>query len=55
MNSRKKIIIIAPNTDATDVGESRSNYYWTKGISQHHDVTLLTYYKRSRGIPIHLC
>ncbi len=39
---RSKILLVAPYIDRNDVGESRSNYHWVKGISEHTDVTLLS-------------
>lgn len=42
------VLLIAPCCDKTDVGESRSTWQWVKGLSEHHQVTLLTYHKRNR-------
>lgn len=37
-----KILLVAPYIDHNDVGESRSNYHWVKGISANAEVTLLS-------------
>lgn len=41
-----RVLLIAPACDGTDVGESWVAHQWARGLSRHHDVTLLTYHKR---------
>ena len=43
-----KLLLIAPTCDGQDVGEAWSAYQWVRGLSQRHDVTLLTYHKRTK-------
>lgn len=43
---RHNLLLIAPTCDGTDVGESFSSFQWVLGLSQRHDVTVLTYSKR---------
>ncbi len=45
---RLRVLLMAPCADGTDVGEAWSSYQWAKRLSERHDVTLLTYRKRSR-------
>ncbi len=42
-----KVLLIAPTCDGEDVGEAWVAYQWAHGLAQRHDVTLLTYNKRS--------
>jgi glycosyltransferase involved in cell wall biosynthesis len=46
--SRRRILIIGPCCDGTDVGEAWSTYQWVKRLAQRHSVTLLTYSKCGR-------
>lgn len=39
---RLRVLALAPACDNTDVGEAWCAYQWVKGLSEHHDVTLLT-------------
>jgi glycosyltransferase involved in cell wall biosynthesis len=43
----RKLLLIAPTCDGQDVGEAWVAHQWAKGLGRHHDVTLLTYHKRS--------
>ncbi len=43
-----RILLIAPACDGTDVGESWVAHQWAAGLSRRHDVTVLSYRKRSR-------
>jgi len=43
-----RILLIGPTCDGTDVGEAWSTYQWVRGLSERHNVTLLTYRKRNR-------
>jgi len=45
---RLKVLILASTCDGTDVGEAWSTYQWVSRLSQQHDITLLTYRRRSR-------
>jgi len=42
----KKILMIAPACDGQDVGEAWVAFQWAARLSQSHDLTLLTTYKR---------
>ena len=42
------MVIVGPCADPTDVGEALSTWRWTHGLSEHVDVTLLTYVKSGR-------
>jgi glycosyltransferase involved in cell wall biosynthesis len=46
--TRPSVVIIGPCADPTDVGEALSTWRWTRGLSEHADVTLLTYVKSGR-------
>lgn len=46
--AKPRVLVIGPNCDGTDVGESWSTYQWVQGLAADHDVTLLTYRKRNR-------
>ena len=41
-----KLLMIAPASDGEDVGEAWVGYQWAKRLSERHDLTLLTTYKR---------
>lgn len=41
-----RILLIAPYYDKNVAGESWSTYKWVQGISQNHDVTVLTTHKK---------
>ncbi len=43
-----RVLLVAPTADPTDVGESWVAYQWAQRLGRCHDVTLLTYRKRSR-------
>ena len=45
---RRRLLLIAPTVDGTDVGEAWVAFQWVKRLSERHDVTLLTYTKRGR-------
>ena len=45
---RLRAVIIGPCADPTDVGEARSTWHWIHGLSEHVDLTLLTYVKSGR-------
>jgi glycosyltransferase involved in cell wall biosynthesis len=45
----KKILIIAPYADGTDVGEAWSTFQWIKGLSESFEVTVLSAYRRKRS------
>lgn len=45
-----KLLLIAPTCDGNDVGEAWMAYQWVKYLRDRHDVTLLTYHKRT-GTP----
>jgi len=44
---RHKVLLIAPTVDGEDVGESWVAYQWAKHLRDHHELTLLTYNKRT--------
>jgi glycosyltransferase involved in cell wall biosynthesis len=46
-----KLLLIAPTSDRTDVGEAWVSYQWVSRLARRHDVTVLTYYKRGRTPP----
>ncbi len=48
MRSRLRVLLLAPECDGTDVGESCSWFHWVRGIARHCDVTLLTQARRNR-------
>lgn len=41
-----KVLLVAPTCNGEDVGEAWVAFQWAKRLSQRHDVTLLTYFKR---------
>ena len=41
-----KLLLIAPTCDGDDIGEAWVAYQWARLLSDRHEVTLLTYYKR---------
>jgi glycosyltransferase involved in cell wall biosynthesis len=41
-----KVLLIAPTCNAEDVGEAWVAHQWAHGLSERHEVTLLTYHKR---------
>ena len=43
-----RVLLVAPTADPTDVGEAWVAYQWAAHLGRRHDVTLLTYRKRSR-------
>lgn len=43
-----KVLMVAPTVDGTDVGEAWVAHQWASNLSQHVDLTLLTYRKRGR-------
>lgn len=43
--------MVAPGCDNEDVGESWVAHQWVRRVSERHQVTLLTYYKRGRTPP----
>ncbi len=43
-----RILLVAPTCDGDDVGEAWVAYQWARGLSERHQVTLLTYHKRGR-------
>ncbi len=43
-----RLLLVAPTADPTDVGEAWVAYQWAAHLGSRHDVTLLTYRKRSR-------
>ncbi|WP_134765941.1 glycosyltransferase family 4 protein [Nocardioides sp. 1609] len=43
-----RVLLVAPTTDPTDVGEAWVAAQWAERLGHRHDVTLLTYRKRSR-------
>ncbi len=46
--TRRRLLLIAPTADRTDVGEAWSTYQWVSGLAKRHEVTVLTYRKRGR-------
>ena len=46
---RKKVVVIAPGCDGTDVGEAWSSFQWVRQLSKLYDITVLTYRKRNRS------
>lgn len=46
--ARRRVLLLAPCADGTDVGEARTAFEWIRRIAEHHDVTVLTYHKRNR-------
>ena len=49
--SRMRLLLIAPCADGNDVGEAWSAHQWAQRLSERHDVTVLTYYKRGHVPP----
>lgn len=45
---RRNVVILAPYVNHRDVGESWSNYQWVRGLSVHHNVTLLCQRRRDQ-------
>lgn len=45
---RKKVVIIAPGCDGTDVGEAQSSFQWVSRLAKDYDLTVLSYRKRNR-------
>jgi glycosyltransferase involved in cell wall biosynthesis len=45
------LLLIAPMADRDDVGESWSAYQWASRLAEHHEVTVLTYFKQGHGRP----
>ncbi len=43
-----RVLLVAPTADGTDVGEAWVAHQWARRLGERHDVTLLTYRKRSR-------
>lgn len=43
-----KLLLITQGCDGTDVGESWVAYQWARRLAERHEVTVLTYHKRSR-------
>jgi glycosyltransferase involved in cell wall biosynthesis len=43
-----KLLLIVPGCDGEDVGESWNAYQWASRLAARHEVTVLTYYKRTR-------
>jgi glycosyltransferase involved in cell wall biosynthesis len=43
-----KVLLVAPTADPTDVGEAWVAHQWADRLGRRHDLTLLTYRKRSR-------
>ena len=43
-----KLLLIVQGCDGTDAGESWVAYQWTRRLAERHEVTVLTYHKRSR-------
>ncbi|MFI5065000.1 MAG: glycosyltransferase family 4 protein [Streptosporangiales bacterium] len=41
-----KLLLIAPTCDGDDIGEAWVAYQWARLLSDRHEVTVLTYYKR---------
>ena len=46
-----ELLLIAPNCDGNDVGESWVAFQWSKRLAERHDVTLLTCYRAGRQRP----
>lgn len=46
-HQRLRVLLIAPYYDQNVAGESWSTYKWVQGISERHDVTVLTTHKKS--------
>src|SRR5215510_4807757 len=46
-----RLLLIAPGCDESDVGEAWVMYQWVRRLTERHDVTLLTYYKRGHVPP----
>lgn len=44
----RRLLLIAPTIDQTDVGEAWVGYQWAHHLSQRFDTTVLTYRKRGR-------
>ena len=44
-----RVLLIAPNVDATDVGEALVAFKWVEALSQRVDVTLLTFQREGRA------
>jgi len=44
----KRVLLIAPGCDGTDVGEAWSTHQWADRLSTRCDLTVLTYRKRNR-------
>ena len=49
--SPMRLLLIAPCADGNDVGEAWSAHQWAQRLSERHDVTVLTYYKRGHVPP----
>jgi glycosyltransferase involved in cell wall biosynthesis len=41
-----RVLIVAPTCDQSDVAEALYGFRWVSGLSEIHDVTLVTYHKR---------
>jgi glycosyltransferase involved in cell wall biosynthesis len=49
MNRRLDLLLIAPYSDGTDVGESWSTFEWARRLSERHRVTMLNMRKADRA------
>lgn len=45
--SKHRLLLVAPTCDGDDVGESWVTFQWVRRLADRHDVTVLTYAKRS--------
>ena len=50
-----KVLLVAPSCDGTDVGEAWVAHQWAAGLSERHDVTVLTYRQHGRPPPCPSC
>jgi glycosyltransferase involved in cell wall biosynthesis len=46
---RLRLLLVAPFSDGTDVGESWSNFEWARRLGERHEVTLLNIRKADRA------
>ncbi len=43
-----RVLLVAPTCDGEDVGEAWVAFQWASRLAQHHDLTVLTYFKRGK-------
>jgi glycosyltransferase involved in cell wall biosynthesis len=46
VGTRRRVLLIAPTIDGSDVGEAWVAFQWATHLAAEHDVTVLTYHKR---------